>query len=140
MSFLEEEFSGDTFDLDNLLAESVKEQQAKEQNKKHREQLSKSFITHKERKEIEKKVVEWESVREWIPQADVAYFDVQTCQCGNIHTHFRGFFQKQQHRFSSTVRYVKVDSNLNVGLLKEKKLEYYPVECCINCATVKGYV
>lgn len=140
MSFADEEFSGDSFDLDSLLQESVREQAAKESIDKKKKLLRTNLLGHSDRKEIEATVNKWEMGREWLPEAKVAYFDTQVCSCGRQHTHFRGIFQQQRHKLSTVIRYIQVDGSLNNGLPSLRKVDYHTCDICVDCATSKGYL
>lgn len=134
--------AGASFDLDDLLAESIEEATASAAVKSGRKRLQDNRINKREREEIEAKIREWELAREWKPAASVRIFNTQTCtHCYSENSTYAGLFQRQIHRSSKIMRWV-LDVNgsgSNDGLPKEHKSSTTEVTVCIDCCTQQGF-
>lgn len=132
----------DMGDLDALLAESMQEKQSRERIVKQKKLLASPppSMPKAELKAIEAKVQEWETKREWTPEAAVAMFESQRCNfCNSLSTLFKGMVQRQSHRQSRIDRWVRVEPGLNNNLPKESKILEESVGMCSHCAVVHGF-
>jgi hypothetical protein len=126
----EEEFS-----LDSLLDESMQEVAKAKSAKAAKKALSKGLASVEETAALKKIVANWEIGRLWLPRATVVMFDVQRCtSCGLRHSHFVGFFQRQEHRSSNVMRWVRAaEAPMQASLPEEVKENEHLTEVCAGC-------
>lgn len=121
-------------DLDALLAESEAMAQEKAKVKSARKQL---YNSPQEADSLVRYIRDYETKREWKPQANVAYFEKQVCaRCGESHITFAGYYQRQTSVKDRIDRWVKVDCR-NEGLPDEVKVIESSVPVCYSCCTGK---
>lgn len=128
------------FDLDDLLADSMQQRKDADAVKLSRSLLSKSGLDPEARKRMEAQVREHEMKVQWSAVAAVGMFSRQWCaECGLCHIQFIGYFQRQTHKTSKIVRWLKSTKQQMDGLPKEAKYEDHEVETCEECAGAAGY-
>ena len=66
-----------TFDLDSLLADSMKSKEEAAQVKRMRTTLATQHLSKEERAELKSTVANWETKREWLAKASVLVFSTQ---------------------------------------------------------------
>ena len=116
--------------LDDLLGEAMSIRTEAEEARVLRKALYSGMIPKEEKAATEAKIRQWELKREWVPAADVVMFTVQTCKhCGTSHSHFQGYFVRQQHKESNVSRWLAGPKPHGSSLLlKERKNEVETVE------------
>lgn len=132
----------DDFDLDGLLAGAMQSVEESKRLKEARKTVkTRSNLPHSILSELMGDIKALETKREWIPKADVAFFEVQTCKrCGNVTPLFQGLMQRQASRLNRTVnRWVKATADENQGLPKEVKTHDSESEMCHFCMPDLGY-
>lgn len=131
--------------LDDLFAESMAEAKAVEEVKKARKAVTytgKDALTAEARNSLQMTIRSWEARREWKPAASVVMFSRQQCQsCGQFHTQFVGFFQRQEHRSLGTAdRWIpSVRPQTWDKLPRESKYQDSHTELCEDCAEKLGF-
>jgi hypothetical protein len=126
------------FDLEDLLATSMKVVREGAKVKEARKALAYGGMNAEERAVIEAAVRKYELEREWTAEANVLMFNSQYCSgCGCVHSHLVGKFQRQSHRLNSISRWVVAlaDSNLP----NEVKQNLETVDICVNCMDTHGW-
>ncbi len=136
----------DLDDLDALMAESIALREEDNAGKAYRELLKRGGMSKEDRRDIEAKLQEWESKREWQTLANVALFRVVTCACGQVHTVFGGMYYRQKHRTQiTTTRLVaaKIAANgeakPDAAPANEVIHEEIAVPMCAVCASAHGF-
>lgn len=131
---------GGFLDLDDLLADSMKQKKEAEAAKLARSLLSKGGMEPEARTLMEAQVREHEMRVQWNALAGVAMFSRQWCkECGLVHVQFSGFFSRQKHRTSKIDRWLKSSQEQISGLPKEVKYEDVEVPMCEECAGLAGF-
>lgn len=130
-----------SFNLDDLMADSLKAQVEAEVVKTARKKLStRGIINSGEREILDGIVKAWEVKREWNALALVATFEVQSCEhCGSQHSAFTGLYQRQRHRVSPIDRWVPTTQIASEALPREIKAEYDSVPMCGQCLPDFGW-
>lgn len=126
------------FSLDSLLADSMAAVAREQKVKESRKRLAKGNLGEQERLEIEATVQRWDLERVWTPEASVAAFQVQRCaNCGSLHHHFVGYFQRQSHKTSAIMRWQRTDASqiATSQLPRERKEDVSEVPLCHSCCT-----
>lgn len=133
--------TADDLDLDSLLSDSLAIVEDNRRLKESRKAIRSGMLTTSEQSELLADIDRLERTREWLPKADVAMFDQQTCQtCGSIHHIFSGLFQRQVHRNMRTLdRWQKSTEAENMGLPKEVKAMQSKIPFCPGCMAAEGY-
>jgi len=126
--------------LDALLAESMADKVRNETVKASRFALSKGGMPAADTAFIQAHVRSWEAKREWLPQAAVVMFARQQCTgCGQFHTQFLGYYQRQSHRTTKADRWVASVKPQDDLLLRESKYQDSVAEICEDCAEHAGF-
>lgn len=126
--------------LDDLLAESLAERKSHEEVKAGRAMLARGGLGAADTAAINNAVRDWESKREWHPKAAVVMFSRQKCLgCGQFHTQFLGFYERQRHRSSSLDRWIKHFRPVTDQLPRESKYQDSYAEMCEDCAEHLGF-
>jgi hypothetical protein len=123
------------FSLDALLQESLQEVAAAQKAKAAKKALKTGLATAEEAAMLQRLVANWEIGRLWLPRATVVMFDVQRCTtCGAKHSHFIGRFQRQEHRTSTAMRWVRAsEAPMQAGLPEEVKENEHLTDLCASC-------
>jgi hypothetical protein len=123
------------FSLDALLQESLQEVAAAQKAKAAKKALKTGLATAEEAAMLQRFVANWEIGRLWLPRATVVMFDVQRCTtCGAKHSHFIGRFQRQEHRTSTAMRWVRAsEAPMQAGLPEEVKENEHLTDLCASC-------
>jgi hypothetical protein len=123
------------FSLDALLQESLQEAAAAQKAKAAKKALKTGLATTEETTMLQRLVANWEIGRLWLPRATVVMFDVQRCTtCGAKHSHFVGRFQRQEHRTSTAMRWVRAsEAPMQVDLPEEVKENEHLTDLCASC-------
>lgn len=128
------------FDLDDLLADSMKQKSDAENAKAARALLAKGGVNAETRKRMEAEIAAHEMKVLWTAQAAVAMFHRQWCdKCDLVHVHFAGFFQRQAHKTSKIQRWIASNEQQMGSLPKETKYEDIIVATCEECAALAGF-
>jgi len=126
--------------LEDLLTESMVDKRRADDVKAARFTLSKGGLPQADRDHIQATVRSWEAKREWQPQAAVVMFARQQCQsCGQFHTQFLGYFQRQTHRTTKADRWIASIKPQDTLLLRESKYQDSHAEICEDCAEHLGF-
>ena len=127
--------------LDDLFAESLASLQEKADTKAARALLSNGTkLSTAERDAIQDSVRNFELKREWVAQAHVVMFSRQCCKsCGEFHSTFLGFFQRQVHKTSKVERWVASTRPTETTLPRESKYQDEMAEMCQECAFNIGF-
>jgi hypothetical protein len=123
------------FSLDALLQESLQEVAAAQKAKAAKKALKTGLANAEEAAMLQRFVANWEIGRLWLPRATVMMFDVQRCTtCGTKHSHFVGRFQRQEHRTSTAMRWVRAsEAPMQAGLTEEVKENEHLTDLCASC-------
>jgi hypothetical protein len=123
------------FSLDALLQESLREVAATQKAKAAKKALKTGLATAEEAAMLQQLVANWEIGRLWLPRATVVMFDVQRCTtCGAKHSHFIGRFQRQEHRTSTAMRWVRAsEAPMQADLPEEVKENEHLTDICASC-------
>jgi hypothetical protein len=123
------------FSLDALLRESLQEVAAAQKVKAAKKALKTGLANAEETAMLQRLVANWEIGRLWLPRATVVMFDVQRCTtCGAKHSHFVGRFQRQEHRTSTAMRWVRAsEAPMQAGLPEEVKENEHLTDLCASC-------
>jgi hypothetical protein len=123
------------FSLDALLQESLQEVAAAQKAKAAKKALKTGLATAEEAAMLQRLVANWEIGRLWLPRATVVMFDVQRCTtCGAKHSHFIGHFQRQEHRTSTAMRWVRAsEAPMQADLPEEVKENEHLTDLCASC-------
>jgi hypothetical protein len=139
-------------DLDELLAESMTQREAKKAKPaaKKPKTLSQGRIntensawrTVEEKAEHQRQVEAiTKKAEDWHPEAATLMFLVQCCQeCGREHYHFAGIFVRQSHKRLQATRYAKPDAEIDYAKLPrevEHTRQYVPI--CLGCRFFTGW-
>lgn len=128
------------FSLDDLLAESMAEKRKSDEVKVARLSIAKGGLPQADRDALTESIRSWEARREWRPQAAVVMFSRQLCSgCGQYHTQFLGWFQRQTHRSSNIDRWIPSIKPHDDKLLRESKYQDSYAETCEDCAEHLGF-
>ena len=128
------------FSLDDLLAESMADKRRADEVKIARISVAKGGLPQADRDALTASIRSWEAKREWLPRAAVVMFARQQCQgCGQFHTQFLGWFQRQQHRTSKVERWIPSIKPQDEKLLRESKYQDSHSEMCEDCAEALGF-
>lgn len=120
----------DTFSLDDLLSESVKYKEQKEEEKELRKKQARGGLPKAEAALIRK----WELQREWDATANVLVFQRQRCSfCGSYHNLFDGLFELHTHKRLAITRTVAVKFH-EKSLPKAVRYTDSDTAICHNCA------
>ena len=132
--------------LDDLFAESMAEARASESIRAARkavagERGAAGGISTEEKRQLQAAIRSWEVRREWQPAAAVVMFARQQCKgCGEFHTQFLGYFQRQVHRNTKIDRWIpSIKPQSNDMLLREAKYQDSHSEMCEACADLAGF-
>ena len=125
--------------LDALLGESLEVAAASKALKENRKKLSDGRLNAEEKQEIAAKIREWEATSEWKPAAVAVMFMTQACSCGGRHTFFQGVFQRQEHRSTKVMRWIKAETPAHLNLPKEQKHTTEAVGLCVDCVDAAGF-
>jgi hypothetical protein len=126
--------------LDDLLAESMAEKRKADDVKAARFSVANCKMPQAERDALTASIRSWEAKREWLPQAAVVMFTRQQCLgCGQFHTQFLGWFQRQKHRTSQIDRWIPSIKPHDDKLLRESKYQDSHAEMCQDCAEHLGF-
>jgi hypothetical protein len=145
-----------SFDLDDLLVESVQQRDerkaakspaksiTKKANKLGRGASSKDvqWMNATERAEFQKQVSNMNIDGSWVTEAAVAMFAEQTCKCcGAAATHFEGFFlQQRATRNAYTERWIPSPDTVSLnGHPKAVKINHSEADSCLDCAANLGF-
>lgn len=132
--------SASSFSLDDLLAESMAEKRKADDVKVARVSVAKGGLSQADKDALTASIRSWEAKREWLPQAAVVMFARQQCLgCGQFHTQFLGWFQRQQHRTSKIERWIPSIKPHDDKLLRESKYQDSHAEMCEDCAEHLGF-
>src|SRR5438067_1082747 len=127
-------------DLDELVADSMKQKKDAEAVKLARSLLSKGGVEPEARARMEVQIREHEMKVQWDAVAAVAMYNRQWCNtCGLVHSQFTGFYSRQKHRTSKIDRWVKSSMEQLTKLPKEVKYEDEDIELCEDCAGLHGF-
>lgn len=132
--------AAEVFTLDNLLSESMAAQAERDKYKQIRKNLAEGKVPTAERDANQELLRQWEAKREWNKAADVIGFERCRCKgCGQFHTIFMGYFEKQTHRSNTSIsRWVSV-TKLSGSLPKEVRYSDHDVPTCEDCADFAGF-
>jgi len=127
----------DFAELDALLAGAMTAKADALKVKDARRRLANGHFPKEERSSVEAMITAWELKKEWLPAASVQMFSAQTCSnCGEVHYHFEGVYQRQIHKVSHTIsRWIKSDVVANKGLPEEAKCEEFFAPVCACCSS-----
>ena len=132
--------SGSDFSLDDLLAESMADKRKADEVKGARVAVAKGGLSQADKDALTASIRSWEAKREWHPQASVVMFARQQCLgCGQFHTQFLGWFQRQKHRTSQIERWIPSIKPHDDKLARESKYQDSHAEVCEDCAEHLGF-
>lgn len=130
----------DLFTLDELLQESMAAHSEKAKYKQLRKDLAEGKISQEHRSANEALLREWEERREWVKAADVIGFERSRCtSCGQFHTIFMGYFERQDHKLSKSCSRRIAVTKLSGALPKEVFYLDHDVPLCEDCADILGF-
>jgi len=122
--------------LEALLADSLSARREADAIKEKRRLLANGKIPTDDRESVSRLIRSWELKREWIPAAAVQFFSAQQCSnCGSIHHHYTGEFQRQISKHSKVSRWIKSDAIANRNLPQEAKCEESTAPVCADCSS-----